>query len=80
MDLDLEIGTKIRVRGVLCEVVKSRKCSDCEVQKATSGSKSLKVLTCNAVKDVMAIRQILLVQKIFEKIKLTLFLSEFNDF
>jgi hypothetical protein len=41
MDLDLEIGTKIRVRGVLCEVVKSRKCSDCEVQKATSGRKSL---------------------------------------
>ena len=37
MEVELEIGAKIKISGVLCEVVKSRKCSSCEVKKATQG-------------------------------------------
>jgi hypothetical protein len=40
MDIELQIGDKVRIAGVLCEVVKSRKCSDCQVQKATAGRKN----------------------------------------
>lgn len=37
MEIELEIGQKVTINGNVCEVVKSRKCSDCEVQKATQG-------------------------------------------
>lgn len=40
MEIELEIGAKVKINGNLCEVVKSRKCSDCEVQKATFGRKN----------------------------------------
>lgn len=35
MKIELEIGQILKIDGVLCEVIPSRKCSDCEVQKST---------------------------------------------
>lgn len=40
MDVELEIGTKVKINGHICEVIKSRKCSSCEVHKVTKGSKN----------------------------------------
>jgi len=36
MKIDLKIGTKLIINEVECEVVEGRKCSNCEIQKATS--------------------------------------------
>lgn len=36
MEIELKIGTKLIINEVECEVIEGRKCSDCEIQKATS--------------------------------------------
>ena len=36
MEIEISIGTQLLVNDVLCEVVESNKCSECEIQKGTS--------------------------------------------
>lgn len=36
MDIEIPIGTKLIINGVECEVAESRKCSDCEIKRATA--------------------------------------------
>ena len=40
MEIELSIGSKVLINGVECEVIKSRKCSSCQVHKSTAGRSS----------------------------------------